>query len=66
MNNTHTHSSSQLLTTEELSQLLHISKNTISRWVKSGKIKAHSLQGTRRHYFLKYEIETSLNLPHLP
>ena len=56
---------STLLDTADLMTLLHISRNTITRWIAEGKISTHHIPGTRKNYFDRYEIEQQLQLPHL-
>ena len=54
-----------LLDTADLMTLLHISRNTITRWIAEGKITTHHIPGTRKNHFDRYEIEQHLQLPHL-
>ncbi len=57
----HENANDELLTREQVAELLQINLSTLWHWCKKGKIKAYGISGSRR-YFKRSEVMAALTL----
>ena len=50
-----------VLTTAQVAQMLHVSTQTVFKFIQDGTLPAHRLPGTRRFLFWRHDVVAAIN-----